>query len=76
MTSKSRISCIDALHTGCFNGVMRRRQILPVFAGLAAAPVAFKAAFAWPDQPIKLIVPFTPGTLDREPSSASSPSTT
>src|SRR3981189_3815034 len=41
---------------------MRRRQFLPVIAGFAVAPLAFKPAFAWPDQPIKLVVPFTPGT--------------
>ena len=41
---------------------MRRRQFLPVIAGLAVASLALKTAFAWPDQPIKLVVPFTPGT--------------
>jgi tripartite-type tricarboxylate transporter receptor subunit TctC len=39
---------------------MHRRQILPLLAGLAAAPVSLRAAFAWPDQSIRLIVPFTP----------------
>ena len=38
---------------------MLRRQILP----LLALPLAWKSAFAaWPDQPVKLVVPFTPGT--------------
>src|SRR3982751_3943203 len=37
---------------------MRRRQILDSTAAVLAAP----AAFAWPDQPVKLVVPFTPGT--------------
>jgi tripartite-type tricarboxylate transporter receptor subunit TctC len=35
---------------------VRRRQTLSFFAGLTAAP----AAFAWPDQPVRIIVPFTP----------------
>ena len=41
---------------------MRRRQILASTAALLAAPFTFRAAFAWPDQPVKLVVPFTPGT--------------
>ena len=41
---------------------MRRRQFLPLIAGLAVALCRLRTAFAWPDQPIKLVVPFTPGT--------------
>lgn len=41
---------------------MRRRQALPFLAGLMAVPTVIEAAFAWPDQPVKIIVPFTPGT--------------
>lgn len=35
---------------------MHRRHILPLLGGFAVAP----SAFAWPDQPVRLIVPFTP----------------
>src|SRR6476661_6161546 len=37
---------------------MYRRSFLPFAAATLAAP----AAFAWPDQPVRLVVPFTPGT--------------
>ena len=37
---------------------MLRRSFVPGVAGLLVAP----AAFAWPDQSIRLIVPFTPAT--------------
>ncbi len=37
---------------------MHRRSLLPLVAGVLAAP----AAFAWPDQPVRIVVPFTPGT--------------
>jgi tripartite-type tricarboxylate transporter receptor subunit TctC len=38
--------------------VMLRRSFLP----FAAAALASRAAFAWPDQPVRIVVPFTPGT--------------
>ncbi len=41
---------------------MLRRFFLPFAAATLAAPVAFRAAFAWPDQPVRIVVPFTPGT--------------
>jgi len=37
---------------------MYRRSFLPFAAATLIAP----AAFAWPDQPIRIVVPFTPGT--------------
>ncbi|HTR83357.1 MAG TPA: tripartite tricarboxylate transporter substrate binding protein [Reyranella sp.] len=37
---------------------MKRRSLFPFVAGVLAAP----AAYAWPDQSIRVVVPFTPGT--------------
>src|SRR4051794_16137130 len=41
---------------------MHRRSFLPFAAAALAAPVAFRAALAWPDQTVRIVVPFTPGT--------------
>jgi tripartite-type tricarboxylate transporter receptor subunit TctC len=41
---------------------MLRRSFLPFAAAVLTAPAAFRAAFAWPDQPVRIVVPFTPGT--------------
>src|ERR1700746_2655527 len=41
---------------------MFRRSFLPFAGATLAVPVAFRAAFAWPDQPVRIVVPFTPGT--------------
>src|SRR3954452_1122105 len=37
---------------------MLRRSLLPFVTGVLVAP----GAFAWPDQPVRIVVPFTPGT--------------
>jgi len=41
---------------------MQRRVFLSAAAGGLAAPLALRSAFAWPDQPLHMVVPFTPGT--------------
>jgi len=39
---------------------MRRRHVLSIAGGLMGLPLALRPALAWPDQPIRLVVPFTP----------------
>src|SRR5882724_3665961 len=39
---------------------MRRRQIFWFAGGLTTVALGSWSAFAWPDQPIRLVVPFTP----------------
>ena len=41
---------------------MKRRVFLSAAAGTLAAPLAVRSAFAWPEQPLHMVVPFTPGT--------------
>lgn len=40
--------------------LLRRRGMLSAAGGLALAPLMLTTALAWPDQPIRLVVPFTP----------------
>src|SRR5260370_25569909 len=39
---------------------MRRRHVLSFAGGVMVTPLALRPALAWPDQPIRLVVPFTP----------------
>lgn len=39
---------------------MRHRQIFWFVGGLMTTPVVLRSALGWPDQPIRLVVPFTP----------------
>ena len=41
---------------------MHRRAFFAATAGTLAAPLVVRAAFAWPEQPLRMVVPFTPGT--------------
>jgi tripartite-type tricarboxylate transporter receptor subunit TctC len=41
---------------------MKRRVFLSTAAGTMAAPALIGSAFAWPEQPLHMVVPFTPGT--------------
>ena len=40
---------------------MRRRHLLPLAAAGFAAPAVLRAQGAWPDRPVRMIVPFPPG---------------
>lgn len=40
---------------------LARRALLPLAAGLAAAPTALRAQGNYPDHPVRMVVPYTPG---------------
>src|SRR3984885_10350253 len=41
---------------------MKRRFLLPLLGGLVGGLLAAPRAFAWPDQPMRVVVSFTPGS--------------